>query len=876
MRKPTHLIRAMILVAGTLGTARGAEVPSPESHLGYKPGADFRLASWPTVVDYYRKVAATSDRVVVQELGKTTEGRPFLVAIVSGEATIKDLDRYKTLQRTIADPGEDGSAGRRAVLESKPVVLITCSIHSTETASTLMSLELLHDLATRDDPATREVLDNTIVLLVPSVNPDGVEKVAGWYERTKGKPWEGNGMPWLYHYYAGHDTNRDWFMLNLKETRALTRLLYKEWFPTIAYDVHQMGSKGARLFVPPFHDPINPNVDPRINQGIFQIGAHMAADLASAGKRGVLTNAMYDNWMSGGNRTTTHRHNIVAVLTEAASVKLASPIYVDKSELKGVTRGFTSHEPAANFVDPWPGGWWRLRDIVDYELIAAKSLLTLAARYRQQFQSNYLAIGRDMIEKGRDEPPFAWIVPVDQRDPGTAARLVGILQDSGIKVQRARSAFTADGVPYPAGSWVLPAAQPYRAHLKDVMERQVYPNRISANGTPESPYDNAGWTMPLQMGVSAAVVGSKFETSTEEVDRVEPPKGQVNGSESPEFYTIRNHSNDDFRVLNALLAAGVEVKALRVPARSGSEELPAGTLLFRATGEARAVLDRLIPKVSSKVEGRVGLTSLPTDSSRPLVYRKPRVAHYQPWVPSMDEGWARFVLDSFEFPYTIVHDAEIRAGNLGDRFDTILISSISPKTIREGYAADATEPAYVGGLGREGVDAIRSFVRNGGTLVCLEDSTAFAIEEFGLPVTNVLKGLKTSEFYSPGSIFHAELAGSVDALGRNVKEDLAIGVADEFSAWFDNSQAFELAPPRPGDKPNPGRVLANYARINTLDSGWLLGAEKVQGRAALVKFPHENGRIILFGFSPHHRGQPHGTFRLLFNALYPLERAEAR
>ena len=871
MRKPLRMTWGLLLFAAGLATARAADVPTPESHLGYKPGADFHLANWPTVVDYVRKVDVASDRVVVQEMGKTTEGRPLLVAIVSSEATIRDLDRYKKLQRAIADPGEDDEANRFTVLESKPVVLITCSIHSTETASTLMALELLHDLATRNDPSTREILDNTILLLVPSINPDGVDKVASWYERTKGKPWEGDGMPTLYHYYAGHDTNRDWFMLNLKETQHLTRLLYKEWFPTIAYDVHQMGSKGARLFVPPFHDPINPNVDPRINQGIFQIGAHMAADLASAGKRGVLTNAMYDNWMSGGNRTTTHRHNIVAVLTEAASVKLASPIYLDKAELRGVTRGFTSHEASVNFVDPWPGGWWRLRDIVDYELIAARSLLTLAARYRQQFQSNYLAMGRDAIKKGRDEPPFAWIVPLDQRDPGTASKLVGILQDSGIKVHQATTSFNADGVTYPAGSWVLPAAQPYRAHLKDVMERQVYPNRIGPGGAPESPYDIAGWTLPLQMGVATAAVGTSITPRTVEFDRVEPARGLINGSASPEYYTIRNQANDDFRVLNALLASGVEVKALRGWSRSGSDDLPAGTLLFKATPEARAVLERMIPKVSTKVEGRAGLTALPNNQYRPIVYHQPRVAHYQPWVPSMDEGWARFVLDSFEFPYTVVHDAEIRAGSLRDRFDTILIASISARTIREGYKPDATEPGYVGGLGREGVDAIRAFVREGGTLVCLEASTEFAIEEFGLPVSNVLKGLKTSEFYSPGSIFHAEAVKAGDDRGNPLKDDLALGMPDEFSAWFDNSKAFELTPSKVGEFINPGRIVATYAKLNTLDSGWLLGPEKVQGKAALVKFPHEKGRIILFGFSPHHRGQPHGTFRLLFNALYPIE-----
>ena len=374
-----------LLVAGTCTSAVAADVPGPEAHLGYRPGADFRLAAWSSVVDYFRKVDDASDRVVVRELGKTTEGRPYLVAIVSDPSTIKDLDRIQKLQRDVAQPVDPSADGSKLAAESKPVVLITCSIHSNEPASTFMAMELLHELASKEDAPTREILENAILVLVPSANPDGVDKVAAWYERTKGHPWEGEGMPELYHKYAGHDTNRDWFMLNLQETKLLTRFLYRELPPTLAYDVHQMGSKGARMFVPPFFDPMNPNLDPKLNQGIFLVGAHMAADLAAAGKSGVLTNAMYDNWWNGGMRTTPQRHNVVAVLTEASSVKLASPIFLDKSQLAGTTRGFANHEPAVNFVEPWPGGWWRLRDIVDYELLCARSILALASRYRVQF-----------------------------------------------------------------------------------------------------------------------------------------------------------------------------------------------------------------------------------------------------------------------------------------------------------------------------------------------------------------------------------------------------------------------------------------------------------------------------------------------------------
>ncbi len=863
MPRPLDWVCVCSIVFG-MSYATAAEVPTPESHLGYVPGADYRLANWGTVVDYFVKVDDASARVVVRELGKSTEDRPYLAAFVSSEANIAKLDRYRDIQRTLAQPSAPSLLPNLAglVAESKTVVLVTCSIHANETASTLMSMELLHTLATRDDPATREILDNTILILVPSANPDGVDIVANWYERTKGHPWEGDGLPILYHKYAGHDTNRDWFMLNLKETQLLTKLLYHEWFPTMAYDVHQMGSRGARMFVPPFFDPINPNLDAKTNQGIFLIGSHMAADLAENGKAGVLTNAMYDNWWNGGNRTSPQRHNIVAVLTEAASVKIASPIFLDKTQLAGATRGFANHEPAVNFVNPWPGGWWRLRDIVDYELICARSMLTLAARYKAQFQGNYHRLGVEAIQKGRDEPPFGWVVRADGRDPGTASKMVGILQNSGIRVGKARSPFTADGVPYPAGTWLLPADQPYRSHLKDLMERQQYPSRIVANGTAEAPYDVAGWTLPLQMGLPTVALGSPYNGDFEILDEVVPPQGRIVGDSSPDFYTLGGKANDDFAVVNHLLASGVEVSRLTSAETSGQALLEAGTWLVKAGPRARQVLEEAVARTSSVVEGRSGL-SMPF----PGGIKPPRLGLYQPWVASMDEGWTRLVLEQFQFRYSTLHDAEIRAGHLVDRFDSIILPSVTAKILREGYRPGETEPAYVGGLGSSGIDAIRDFVREGGKLICLEDSSQFAIETFGLPVKDVLKDLKSSEFYAPGSVLRAVVPKIIPGKwGKFFSAEITAGMPDEFSVYFDRSMAFELVP-GPAAEEFPSSSVVNYASLTPLESGWLLGAEKLQSKAAIVASKVDRGQVILFGFPPQHRGQPHGSFRLLFNAI---------
>jgi hypothetical protein len=856
--RPAHAVVrvALVLLIALASGSIAADVPKPESVLGFKPGADFHLAPWPTVVDYFQRVDATSDRVKVNELGKSTEGRPYLAAIISSPETISNLEKYQAFQAKLHDPRtlKEGAESDRIVAESKPVVVITCSIHSTETASTLMATELLHELATGNDTRTKEILDSTILILVPSANPDGVDKVAAWYERTKSHPWEGSGLPELYHKYAGHDTNRDWFMLNLKETQLLTKMLYKEWRPTVHYDVHQMGSRGARLFVPPFFDPINPNLDPRINQGIFLIGAHMASELADAGKQGVLTNAMYDNWWNGGNRTTPQRHNIVAVLTEAASVRLASPIFLSKDELRGTTRGFSEHKPTVNFVDPWPGGWWRIRDIIDYELICARSLLTLTARYHDRFQTNLLGMARDSIARGKSDPPYAWIVPIDQRDPGTAAEMVRILHDTGIEVHRAKSALEIHGSKYADGSWILYASQPYRTHLKDMMERQVYPNRLTAGGRAEAPYDVAGWTLPLQMGVRVVEMAEPFETTTERVDAIKPPPGcevAFSGSSHHEgqdanltpVYRITNESNDDAILVNALFKAGVEIKRVSEPGERSCLEV-------RKTEKAARVFESWLPKLSSRV--RVGEVAL-RGQQEPLTSR--RIGVYQPWMPSMDEGWTRLVLEKYGFTYRTLHNADIRAGNLHDRYDSLLIPGISARTLRDGYASGETEPAYVGGLGTEGTAALREFIQEGGTLVCLDASCEFAIEDLNLPVKNVVKGLSSSEFYGPGSILRARSSDPGDPI--------LLGMPDEFSVYFDQSLAFELTTTK---VPN-AKILVKYADDHPLESGWLLGPAKIQGKGAVVGVNIGKGDVILFGFPPQHRGQTYGTFRLLFNAL---------
>ncbi|MFO0953580.1 MAG: hypothetical protein U0835_20995 [Isosphaeraceae bacterium] len=565
----------------------------------------------------------------------------------------------------------------------------------------------------------------------------------------------------------------------------------------------------------------------------------------------MLTGALYDNWWNGGNRTTPQRHNIVGVLTEAASVKMASPVFLDRDQLTGGGRGFRDHKPSVNFVDPWPGGWWRLRDIVDYELICARSILTLAARYREQFQGNLLAMARDSVARGKSSPPYAWVVPAEQRDPGSVARMLQALRDTGVEVHRAKESFRASGREFPAGTWVLPADQPYRAHLKDMMERQDYPTRLTADGKAEPPYDVAGWTLPLMTGVEAVELSVPPRVATVKVDEIEKPAGRVEGPDDALWLKLVNQRNDDIPLAMALASAGIPVQA-RFGGGPDPDGLPSESLRFPADEKSRERLRELLPKFSSRVVAS-RKDEAAGQSLRTL--EAPRIAVYQPWVPNMDEGWTRLVLETSRIPYTTVHNADIRSGRLAERFNVLLVPAVPARTIRDGYSPGETEPPYVGGLGAEGADALRALVAAGGRVVFLESSCEYAIETFDLPVKSVLRGLSSSTFYSPGSVLRAtKSAGGLPLTA-------ASGMPDEFGVYFDQSLAFDVQ--------GSGTVSVKYAASDTLLSGWLLGPEKIRGKAAVYESAPGpgGGGVILIGFRVQHRAQTHGTYRILFNAL---------
>lgn len=771
------------LFAPAFVLAQKTAVPSPESILGFRPTADKTIADWGQINNYFQKLDRGSDRVLVQTLGETTLKKPFIAAFISAAENLKNLEKYKQIQARLADPRTVRTEQERANLisQGKTVVAISCSIHSTEIVASQMSMNLAYELATARDAETVEILNNTILLLIPSMNPDGVQIVADWYRKTLNTSAEGSTPPELYHYYAGHDNNRDWFMLNLKETRLVTDLFWKNWYPQIVYDVHQMGSNGARFIIPPFFDPSNPNIPPLILREVGTLGYKMAADLQAENIAGVATNAYFDTWWHGGFRSTPYYHNSIGILSEAASAKLMSPIKITEEDLRKSTRQRGLESPlqtATNHPHAWTGGVWTPGDIARIEMIASRSVLKMGAKFRQEYLENFYNLNRQNLQPN-EKQPVAYVIDAAQANEENVSRLIEILLAQGVEVHELTSELHTDETEIPAGSFVVYLAQPQRNNVQALFERQVYPNRLNATGEAEVPYDVAGWTLPLQMGVKTTTVRA-FKRGT--------------GSAQHKITDI----NQARRVLN----------------------LPPAQEPF---AKLRNPLNKNI---------RIGL--------------------YKSYNASMDEGWTRFVFDSFQIPFTSIFDSDVRKGDLNARFDAIILPSQSENQIVSGLKKGEYPDEFTGGITEAGVENLKKFVEAGGTLICFDDSCEMAINRFKLPLKNVLNGLKRNEFYNPGSIVQLEV---------ETGNPLARGLRRETAAYFINSAAFEAT-----DKSRV-KTIARYAEKNALMSGWMIGEKYLNGKIALAEVERGRGKIILFGFRPQHRGQTWATFPFVFNAL---------
>lgn len=846
------------------------QIPTPEEFFGFPMGADRRLAHWDRMVDYFTLIGERSDRVAVRELGKTTLGHPYLLAAVSTPDAIDDLPRYRAMQRELADPRRT-TPERAAEIgrTGKAVVLIGANVHATEIGTSQVMNDLIHRLATERSPWVDHLLDNAIVLLIPSQNPDGQRMVVEWHRRNLGTPYEGSPLPGLYHEYAGHDNNRDSFMLTQVETRLLNDVLYREWLPEVYLDVHQMGNANARIFVPPFKNPPNPNVDPLVWTQVNQLGQAMASRLHEADKPGVLWGELYSAYWQGANNTNPWWHNMVGLLTEVASANLAAPVRQQRASpyrrlqaarggSLGIRRGFglplappRDTQPRMNYPRPWLGGLWTFGDVVEHHALAIEGLLESVANNRATLKRNFYVMNRRAIDRFADGSPYAFVIPAEQRDPFAAAALVRLLQAEAAEIDVAAEPFVADGRVHPAGTYVARLSQPFGRWIKDVLEPQTYPDiRWPHPGAPiDKPYDVTAWTLGMLMGVETIQVERPFDAALRPLTaEAEVPPGRVVGDGG--VYVISHAANRSFTALNRLLAAGAS-------ASWAHDELPLGPLgrMGRGAMLVRGVDRAVVEETADALRLKIAAVDLPDDLHR-LPIRAPRLAVFEPWGGNMDAGWTRWVLDQHDFPYTRVRSGDLRASALHDRFDVVILPEMRSMTLIQGLLGPNVRPEYRGGIGARGIDNLVRFVEDGGTLITLGNTAAFAVEHLGAPLADMVRGLSENAFYCPGSIVRV----SIDAT-----HPLGYGMPATADAMFVGNGGYR---PTRGARNAAVRTIARYPNAPLRRSGWLVGEERLRGAGAVMEVSYGKGRMILHTFRVQHRGQTWGTFKLLFNSIF--------
>jgi hypothetical protein len=817
------------------------DIPIPASHFGFELGADGRLASWDQLVTYYNRLATASDRVEVRELGKTVRGNPFLLVTISAPDNLARTDRLAEISRRLADPRglSDDEVGE-LVRDGRAVVAVTVGLHSTEVAGMQMAPGLAYRLATGNDQATRELLDNVVFLLFPSFNPDGHQMVVNWVDSTRGTRYAGSRLPDMYHQYVGHDNNRDAYMLTQSEAQYFAGVVYHEWIPQWYLDVHQMGSYGPRLYVPPYDDPINPNVDPLIWAEHDLVGANMLLALEREGITGIASGTYYTGWWFPSFHMATNHHNIAGMLTESASANMAEPLLIHEHQLQPHGRKHRAYRRMQVFPHPWEGGWWRMEDIIRQQHVSTYAMLSTAARHRETVLRNMILKAQRTIRRGRTEPPFGFIIPSLQHDPLTVDKLITILMKNGVEVHRAEGDFLHGGRAYQGGDYIVSTAQPNGVLVRSLLSQTFYPdNAITRrdDGTIVSPYDMSNFVLAEQMGVMAIPVDAPIDAPLE--DLAAPPQkvGRILGSGNA-GWLVSHQLNDAFRVTNSVLADGGTVFWLKQPIERSGTSFGPGTLWIPARGISADGAQRLARETG------VDFTAVPSPPTGSAYRLNPlRLAIYRRYLgEQLDEGWSRYLFDTWGLAYRRLEADDIRSGALGGE-DVLLVPADNLQRLKgegdvtppgegaiEEYPETFLPPRYTEGLDEDAIQRIEAFVHGGGTLILLDRASELAIEELGVPVENAVAGLSREEFFSPGSNLRVRLRRGWCSTG-----------AVRYSKWIARRSTPRL--------PLPWNI-------------WTATCCKAVGSSAR--------RRSLGNLPPRvqHRAQTHGTFKIFFNALY--------
>ena len=805
-------------------------IQHPNDFFGVSLGADRTLVNHDQLVQYFEYLSENSPKVQVENLGLTTENNPFFLAIISSENNINQLDNLRSIQQKLADPRqvEDESLAQ-LLKQGKSFISVNCSIHSTEIGAAQMSPLLAYQMISDTSRHIQEILDNVILLLVPCQNPDGLNLVVDWYKRYVGTEYEGTYMPWLYHKYTGHDINRDWYMLTQRETRLTVEKIYNVWHPFVTLDMHQMGGRGARLFVPPYINPIDPNVDPILVSEINMLGHTIAADLTAQGKAGIITNESFDAWSP--SRTYINYHGGIRILSEMASCQIATPL-----ENIPETNRSRIMKHSWNLPMPWNDSSWRLSDIVDYDREIAISILTHAAKYRSDWVRNFYQVGVNAIN---DTSCFAFVITADQWDEAMTFELLQVMDRGLVEIYQAEENFTAGGKEYPKASYIIFNAQPYGAFARTLLDVQEYSWKENVRA-----YDIVGHTLPFVMGVKTDKILNPFDAPVKKLNRLPFPKGSVTANTARLFF-CQTTSTYSAKALNILLEHKISVYWLTEPVQWEGNKFPKGSIVVEPGRK---------PEVVQKIAKELGLNFFGSNLKKnqlSLTKIEPYTAGlYKSWTGSMDEGWLRFVLEEYGFNFRSIHDEEMRNGRLNKKYNVLVFSDQSENSILKGNRPGRMPEQYCGGIGEKGLQNLKEFVQNGGTLVLVGKAVRMGLNNFELPV-NYYNANKTEGF---------RVGGSILKLNLNVDSQVSYGMQEQAGFLF--QQRYPLF------EAEKKYVVGQFPGEDILLSGGILGEEAIANKALIADVPVGKGRIILFGFRPYFRAQTRGTYKLMFNSIF--------
>jgi hypothetical protein len=860
---------------------RSSAVPTPNSIFGFAPGADYKLATYDQSVAYFKALAAASPYIKLFEAGKTSQGRTMIFALISTPDNLSKIDRYREIWQRLAHPqGLTDADAQRLAAEGKALVHIDGGLHAIEVAGPQHTPRLAYDLLSKvDEPATRAMLDNVVLMLWPTINPDGQQMVAEWYMKNVGTPYELSPVPWLDQDYVGHDNNRDSYMLNMIESRAI-EYTWRQWEPQIIYVHHQSGPFPTRIWLPPFSEPVASDGPPIIAREINVLGMSIAKSLDEHGQTGAThMGTSFDAWYPGYIDYAPLFKNIAAFWTETALYAYATP---HEYTINDFPQSYRDLRPQSLYLSPWTPGAWHLRDAVDYMETASLSVIEYASKYKETLLLDRYKAGRDQIALGGKKAPFAYVVPQDQRDPVAAVELLRRLAFSGVRVWQLTADATIDGVSYPAGTWIVPTDQEFAAVAREILDVQRYPDlRLYPGGPPERPYDVSGWTLPLQMGLDVAYVKTPIDPSVRSRMKLLGPTPDVHVKPSP--YSSSQVDAAPFDSVPGIgfdanpNAAAIVPPPGKLTGTGAALSLdPAQNNTFRAINRAwkagatvhfaggRYVVSGLSTAQQTDLVNSLALVAQQTNPASGHIVKRPRVGLIRPWVANTDEGWTRWLLEQYGFKYVSLRPEDLKTP-LSGRVDVVVIpdgAGLPLETAgggRGGHGGGRTaadyRPEYGARLSADDLASFEQFIRNGGALVCLNNASLFAMEQFKLPVRNVVAGLRSDEFFLLGSLVEVTVETS---------EQIMAGMPSKAAIMAEGSPVFE-----PQAQDGSGvRVLARFQDSGSpLLSGFLLGEKHLNGKAAAVDVPLGSGHIVLLGFRPQWRDQSFGTFRVLFNAI---------